>query len=403
MQFVRLLDILHINDSIQKNNKKPEDFVLRNPSDSELWFAMQRWLAFDDPDSRLAQLRKLLSRQLTSPKLSSGDLAELPQKKLDELLASAFGSADDYSRRQSGLLNVFIAFEELNRFAHITFEALPFMEFPEFPAVEFLGNHFKLSASQKRWIRHAYCVAPDWTKLKSPGPWSNDLEAQFLAANLPTGSDDVKDVLAAYNAFHINLETCRGRLSREFLPNAIVLVEGATESLLLPFFAQTLKVDFAKLAVSIMVAGGANQVLRKYFQLKELLAIPIICILDADAQEQASTLDEHLRDNDRLYIVSLGEIEDIYDLATLVQLLNEHLNRLGVGRLGVRSVMEEDFSRGRNRKNVLEILWRERGLGVFDKVGFAKGVVNSSSIHVPDEAKRIIQTILDALKIDHAK
>jgi hypothetical protein len=156
------------------------------------------------------------------------------------------------------------------------------------------------------------------------------------------------------------------------LPNSIILVEGATEAVLLPLLAECLKVDLLGERALVVPAGGANQVVKKYLYEKEIYSLPIFVILDLDAAEQSEILASSLRDVDRLHVLSDGEIEDILRLDVFVPMLNRYIASLPGIVNDNRPIKPEHFGAGVPRKQILTRLWRERGLGKFDKVGFAK-------------------------------
>src|SRR5262249_52425244 len=117
----------------------------------------------------------------------------------------------------------------------------------------------------------------------------------------------------------------RKRLPGTFLPDLLLLVEGPTDALLIPHLAGCLSVDFDSLGVMVLPAGGSNQVLRRFLDLRDLISIPIVVVVDSDAGQQAEVLADALRDNDRLHVLKSGEIEDVFADEVLVDLVNEHL------------------------------------------------------------------------------
>ncbi len=165
--------------------------------------------------------------------------------------------------------------------------------------------------------------------------------------------------------------------SRTFPSNLIILAEGVTEIILLPWLAKNNGLDLNAAGVMLLSAGGANQVVKKYFQLKETVAIPIFCLLDHDAQVQANEIKGVLRSRDNLYVLESGEIEDLFKLESLISLLNAYLVDLPHISGYSSPISSEDFLSNSNRSTVLDKLWRERDLGKFDKVGFAKFVADS--------------------------
>ena len=144
----------------------------------------------------------------------------------------------------------------------------------------------------------------------------------------------------------------------------LLIVEGATEVTLLPYFAACLGADISKAGVMFISAGGANQVLKKYLYFKELVYLPIFCLLDNDAIGQYTSIKSQLRAEDRLFLLQNGEIEDVIGLKPLVSLLNSYLTTLNF-QSGIYSAIETyaHFPANTGRKQVLERLWRERGTG----------------------------------------
>jgi hypothetical protein len=178
--------------------------------------------------------------------------------------------------------------------------------------------------------------------------------------------------------FHKSLKQWQTKLPGHFLPDLIVLVEGPTEIILLPLLALRLGIDLNALGAMLIAAGGANQVAKKYVQLRETVAIPIFCLLDHDAEQQRSLIASQLRPEDHLYTLKEGEIEDLIRIDSFVPLINRYLATVQYGASGLKPVEESDFEPGLSRTAVLEKLWRQRNLGKFDKVGFAKFIAEAS-------------------------
>jgi hypothetical protein len=180
--------------------------------------------------------------------------------------------------------------------------------------------------------------------------------------------------------FQKALKQWRNNLPGHSLPELIVLVEGPTEIILLPLLALRLGIDLNALGAMLIAAGGANQVAKKYAQLKEIVAIPIFCLLDRDAEQQKNLIAGQLRSEDYLYTLKEGEIEDLIRMDSFVPLINRYLVTGQYGALGLEPVQESDFEPGLSRTAVLERLWRQRNLGKFDKVGFARFIAEVSAI-----------------------
>lgn len=258
------------------------------------------------------------------------------------------------------------------------------------------------------WLDLQVRSAPLWTALRQPGPWDADPRKPFMLEALQfiehalhqTSPDYLSDARLRQNlgiSFTELLKAYRPRLPGHFLPEKLLIVEGPTEVILLPYFAQCLGSDISKAGIMFVSAGGANKVLKKYLHFKELVCLPIICLLDNDAQEQYTSIAHHLRGEDRLLLVHSGEIEDIIGLKPLVSLLNSYLTGLFIKSGIYPTIEEEDFSQNISRKQVLERLWRERELGKFDKVDFARFVASQEKRAdlISDHGKNLIEKILD--------
>ena len=61
----------------------------------------------------------------------------------------------------------------------------------------------------------------------------------------------------------------------------IVLVEGATEEVLLPLFSSVAGIDFEKTGIELVASGGKNQVARIYAEINLGVNLPIFIILES--------------------------------------------------------------------------------------------------------------------------
>lgn len=236
----------------------------------------------------------------------------------------------------------------------------------------------KIQPEVAGWIEVLSSYSPSWRLVAESGSGSQDTRIQFiwaLMADLPSNARNLEELSPI---FETALKRWRAKLPGHFLPDLLVLVEGATEAILLPILALRLGIDLNAIGAMIIPAGGANQVAKKYAQLKEFVAIPIFCLLDRDAEQQRDMIASQLRRSDHLYILKEGEIEDLIRIDTLVPLINRYLASAQYAALSLKPVQESDFEPGLARTTVLEKLWRQRNLGKFDKVGFAKFIAGGS-------------------------
>lgn len=372
-------------------------FNIAVPTNEQLWACLQRCLAFEDPGSRWERLQNLIRKQINGDLLKTRDVPGLPLPFQDHLFTVIYGKhangsepnhSDKLPTGPSVVLNVVLALEDIQRFTEIAFESwkvsIPadgttkeiarlFPRDSDDPAIAGLARRLGLSSAQEMWLQHARRAVPDWQVLGTPGPWSSDPRTVFLTAQLKKLSKletDVDGYLQAKALFEPQLEKSRDELPGNFLPHLILLVEGETESILLPHFANLLGFDFGRMGIMLVSAGGGKQVARKYFELRDVVSLPIVLFTDADAGEEIEVAAEALREHDRLHIWKEGEIEDTLDRDTLVQQLNTFLQTSGAPGY----VSTADFPDGHRRTAILNRLWRARGLGNFDKIGFAEVV-----------------------------
>ncbi len=176
--------------------------------------------------------------------------------------------------------------------------------------------------------------------------------------------------------------------------NHLVIVEGITEERLLPQFAHVLGLDLAQMGVRVVAAGGKNQVVQLYQQYSPCLSIPIMLILDEDAEHVAERIQTALRSKDRLVILAEGEIEDTYPLPLVLKTINRFYEPvLPLQEADYNQIIQECPLETR-RVDVLKVLWRhyELGDGTFDKIHFADCLAQmlESPDDIPEEFRKIL-------------
>jgi hypothetical protein len=136
-------------------------------------------------------------------------------------------------------------------------------------------------------------------------------------------------------------------------------------------------------------------VARRYLTIKDTVRLPIVCVLDGDAEAAAAIVEDSLRAIDQLVSLQVIELEDSYPHDQLLFLLDEHLHKFGQSLTRSELVLPDT---GR-RKQALDKLFRDRGLGDFDKIAFAHNVVESckSSDDVPAEMAKIVEVVRSSL------
>ncbi len=385
--FTVLVRTTHLKIVGDKFNLDVSEFPA--PFAHDFWSMLQKYLVFDEPSSRCTRLKKSIAKQLKSLPAKEIDLSAANQDEQDRLFDAIFGGRpNDNSCR---LLSVLLGLEEIARFDEITYASWAIEAgAPEsnlLRTTEFwngLDNWFaaaNLSQGQIRWLRHCAIATPNWSLLNNSGPWSGIALAIFLSEAFKQIEKqlaaetvfDTKTFATAHAQFNKLLKSMRPQLPGDFMPHAIVIVEGPTEAVLLPRFGQVLGMNFQAEGIMIVAAGGAKQVAKRYLLLRDLAALPIVCILDRDAEEQAALIADTIRDCDRLFVLEAGEIEDTFASKPFAHYLNSYLESF---HGSVQSVTEGDFPSGVSRKAILNKLWKARKLGDFDKIAFAESIAH---------------------------
>lgn len=395
-------------------------FKITQPSSEQIWACFQRCLAFEDPQARWERLQNLVAKQLYDDALKVRDLTQLALEFQDHLFHEVYGTNGNGKEAEDGgyaaastILNVVLALEDLDNFTQIAFDswrislfigrpkeiARFFPKQPDDKALIDLANDLQLSEAQHMWLQHARRAVPNWPMLFEDGPWTGDPRVSFICAQLEEMRDHKmtpQGLLTARTAFRSALAEHRKELPGNFFPQLILLVEGETESILMPHFAQLLGYNFSAMGVMLLSAGGARQVARRYFELRDVVTLPMVLCVDADAGEEIDVASEALRECDRLHIWKDGEIEDTLDVGVLVQQLNAFLQTTGAPG---GSVSPNDFPPGHRRTVLLNRLWRARGLGNFDKIGFAEVIASNlkDKAEVPPDVVRALKVLDDVL------
>ena len=188
-------------------------------------------------------------------------------------------------------------------------------------------------------------------------------------------------------------------LPANFYPKAIVLVEGTTEQILLPYFACHSGIDLLSKGIIVVSAGGAKKIIRKYLAWKDAINLPIFCLFDRDAQYLAQVISANLRESDYVYVLSDGEIEDLMPLEFLIKKLNQFFSADPLYDR-TKPILPADFSNDKRRTVVLEKIWREKELGKFEKVKFAQFIADQPLTHdcqanfISDDGKHMLDILI---------
>lgn len=175
----------------------------------------------------------------------------------------------------------------------------------------------------------------------------------------------------------------RNNLSLRFPIEKVVISEGITEEILLPEFAKIAGYDFDKNGVYVISAGGKNQVVKLFYQLSELLKLPIFVLLDNDAQANYEEIKPRLRSIDMVHVLAGGEFEDVLPVNLVKKVLKDELENISV---------YDSVQFDKSMVKTLEELFRNRGLHEFKKAEFAH-LVKEHVSNIEDLSPEIVKII----------
>ena len=202
--------------------------------------------------------------------------------------------------------------------------------------------------------------------------------------------NSVKNLLWLRELYSENILKIRYDKSLLFPIEKVVIAEGATEETLLPEFGRICGYDFSKEGVYIIPAGGKNQVVRMYYELSDILNLPIFVLLDRDGLQNSKEITQKLRPKDCIYVLECGEFEDLLPLSLVERTLNYELKNISV-------IDKNVIDKTMPRTKYLEEVFKNRGMHEFKKVEFAHMIKNNlkSSKDLSPEIIQIIEQIRD--------
>jgi hypothetical protein len=179
----------------------------------------------------------------------------------------------------------------------------------------------------------------------------------------------------------------RSNFAIKFPLEKIIIAEGITEEILLPKFARICGYDFDKEGVSLISAGGKNQVVKLFYQFADILKLPMYVLLDSDAEDNYEQIKKKIRKKDKIYIIKKGEFEDILPLNLVKKTINAQSKDFS-------QISLEDLRKDMPMTKILEDVFKSRGQE-FKKAEFASliGENISSKKDVSDEIENIIEEI----------
>jgi hypothetical protein len=382
--------------------------AFRPPGADEFNLASQRLLAFEEPVSVFAQLKKTVQRQLI--KSTRENLRTESQTAFASLHRVIFAGAELCSAFLPSLIfSLALALEDFRVFRQAAFAAVTFDKLNDaadddlciLHLADEIADLIALDRAKARWLALYLLATPDWARctdqrvsaaLSKINSHANVKKMTQSPAQLLTAALAEADVPTLFVVAQSVAEDLRGH----FRPGTLVLVEGQSETIVLPHFARLLDEPFEVHGIHVVASGGAQQVTRRYLTLKEVLKIPIVCLFDGDASEAFIVIEDDMRDTDALIALESSELEDCYPynqlLAILDAMLAESNQNLASDARGTL-----DIPRHGSRKAALNKIFRSRGLGDFDKLAFARSsvFVITRADDVPEEICRVIKRIAE--------
>ena len=372
---------------------------LESEKDPQLFALIaQRLLAFDEPVSRIAKVKKNLSRlPLAQP--ARIDFASMLHLHCDSM------QLDESIKQTNFIFSLAFAYSEVMAFKDLAFvQARALINDFALGAqarLEQQTSHLfsePISASALLWFYFLVGIDFDWgAYLANEGcrPEDQAYRQQWLYVR-----DNVQRIIQYCDVELANCVTVDffaeiKSIAQKLKPDTVLLVEGQSEAIVLPHIARIIDRSFADHKIFCLSCGGAKQVVRKYLVFKDTVHLTLFCLLDGDADEVALDLNEVLREGDVLVSLSVSELEDVFSLEQMLKVVESQLSSLGLGEDASLSPEEKQSLAIRPRKEKLEKLFKDRLLGDFDKIQFAHSVCRTlqKPQDLPQELKDIVSLL----------
>ena len=245
-----------------------------------------------------------------------------------------------------------------------------------------LSNDFNINAKLLKYEKSVFKIDPNVQKLL-------ENKIDYKSAITLIGDKNLPSNLKWLKCLSDSDEQVKNRndYGLKFPIEKIIIVEGITEEILLPKFALMNGLDFDKVGINVISAGGKNQVVKLFYQFADTLKLPIFVLLDNDAKENFREIAPKLRAKDKVYILESGEFEDTLSLNLLKRTLNRHFRNYS-------SVLLDDLRKDMPMTKILGEIFKERGLE-FKKAEFASFVHENilTAQDVSEEIRAIISEL----------
>ncbi len=198
-------------------------------------------------------------------------------------------------------------------------------------------------------------------------------------------NDEIKTEAFIYQ----DLIDLRKKYSLQFPISRLIIVEGITEEILLPVFADKLGYNFSKCGIYILGAGGKSKSPNLYALMRNKLKIPVTILFDADANDINEVLQSNLQKKDKSVVIKKGEFEDILSLNLIKRTLN---NEFEVAVPVTKSELSDFDRMCRNIEN----FYRTRHLGEFKKSKFSKIIAKNIKYEtdITSEIRNLLELML---------
>lgn len=431
---------IHNKISLSKNIRvdnilQLDEIVFKPMSYKELFISLERLLRFKNPFIKTDRVyREIIFKHLIFPKINLKKYSELPIGTILALVQNIWNTSvslltncdsKDYD------LNTYLAFEEIKEFkvketlnkiivssnfqgllqpGETTFEEL-ISETPEsFLRLIELFEHNGINYNKN------YCGLNDFdnlTKLYFACKLAYPLQIQsFLALtqkdeNITLNISRISWLNKLIKKYKLNLDnpSLKEKLEKIYLKaedyrveysfqkplKLIVLVEGITEELVLPVFADKSGINAHKFGIKIIACGGKNQVAKLYNRMKKETNLPIFIILDSDAFEIAEHIKQTIRKKDELFLIAEGEFEDILPDELICRAVNSYYALSG-------EIEKTDIIQSQRKTESLINIWKQKGFGDFRKVEFAQ-IISENILSTEDLSSQMLNIIENIKKM----
>ena len=176
-------------------------------------------------------------------------------------------------------------------------------------------------------------------------------------------------------------------------PDCLILVEGESEEIAIPILAVRERFILSERKIQVYNSKSKQKLKEDFFNLKEKYPErKIICLLDSDATKERDDIQRVVDGNKNMYrlvFISNGTLEDIFDLQTSIEIINELYSE------GETITIDDIDTKKDFLSNMKKLLYHKKK-AQFDKVLFAKTISLKLDIKkIPKEIKEILEIAKD--------